>query len=69
MVSLKKIGLPWLLMLSLCGVLWAQSSSAGQNSPADTEGVNTAGYVMHSSIEMGYRFNDRTGSNDMYDTL
>ncbi len=31
--------------------------------------MTTSGYVMHSSIEMGYRFTDRSGSDDMYDTL
>jgi hypothetical protein len=68
MVSLRKIGLQWLLMLCLPGFLFAQSSGTGQNPPGEP-GVTTGGYVMHSSIEMGYRFNDRTGSNDMYDTL
>ena len=69
MASLRKIGLSWLLVVWLPAMLLAQSSSAGQNPPGDPEGVTTGGYVMHSSVEMGYRVNDRTGSNDMYDTL
>ena len=69
MASLRTIVGQWLLVAVLPGMLSAQSSSAGQNSPSGTEGVNTGGYVMHSSIEMGYRYTDRTGSNDMYDTL
>src|SRR5579864_8544279 len=56
-------------MVSFSGMLFAQSSSSGQNPPDDSEGANTGGYRVHSSLEMGYRFTDRTGSNDMYDTL
>jgi hypothetical protein len=67
MASLRKIAGQWLLVAVLPGMLLAQSSNPGQNSPS--EGVNTGDYVVHSSIEMGYRYTDRTGSNDMYDTL
>jgi hypothetical protein len=55
-------------ILSSAGMLFAQSST-GQNPPGEPEGVTSGGYLMHSSVEMGYRFNARTGSNDMYDTL
>ena len=37
--------------------------------PAEPEGVTSGGYQIHSSIELGYRFNNITGSDDMYDTL
>ncbi len=33
------------------------------------DGVTGGGYQIHSSIELGYRSNDVTGSEDMYDTL
>lgn len=55
-----------LLMAGLAGTGFAQAS--GSQDPS-TEGVNAAGYVIHSSTEFGYRFTDRTGSADMYDTL
>jgi len=50
-------------------MLFAQSSSAGQNPPAEPDGVTSGGYLIHSSVELGYRSNDVTGSGDMYDTL
>lgn len=37
--------------------------------PAEPEGVTYGGYQIHSSIDVGYRSNDVTGSEDMYDTL
>jgi hypothetical protein len=37
--------------------------------PAEPDGVTSGGYQIHSSIELGYRSNDVTGSGDMYDTL
>ena len=67
MASLRQLAGQWLLLAVLPGMLLAQSSNPAQNSPS--EGVNTGDYVVHSSIEMGYRYNDRSGSNDMYDTL
>ena len=69
MVSLRKPGLSWLFVVLLPGMLLAQSSSAGQNPPAEPDGVTTGGYLVHSSVEMGYRYNNVTGSGDMYDTL
>jgi hypothetical protein len=56
-------------MVSSPKLLVAQSSSAGQNPPGEPEGVNSGGYLIHSSVELGYRFNNVTGSGDMYDTL
>jgi hypothetical protein len=37
--------------------------------PAQPDGVTSGGYQIHSSIELGYRSNYVTGSEDMYDTL
>jgi hypothetical protein len=37
--------------------------------PAEPDGITRDGYQIHSSIEMGYRSTDVTGSGDMYDTL
>ena len=66
-------GLLGILALLLCGLislfsakLLAQTSSSQNPEP---DGVIGAGYQMHSSVELGYRTNDVTGSGDMYDTL
>jgi hypothetical protein len=37
--------------------------------PAEPDGMTRGGYQIHSSIELGYRSTDVTGSGDMYDTL
>ncbi len=37
--------------------------------PAAPDGVTSGGYQIYSSIELGYRSNYVTGSEDMYDTL
>ena len=57
------------LVMSLPGMLSAQSSSASQTPPEEPESVTRGGYLMHSSVELGYRSNNVTGSGDMYDTL
>ncbi|MGH9498601.1 MAG: hypothetical protein ACRD3L_05615 [Terriglobales bacterium] len=49
-------------------MLCAQSSST-QDANAEPEGVTSGGYLIHSSIELGYRYNNITGSDNMYDTL
>jgi len=51
------------------GMLFAQTSSADQTSPSEPAGVTSGGYLIHSSVELGYRYNNVTGSGDMYDTL
>jgi hypothetical protein len=51
------------------GSLFAQSPGAGQNPSGEPEGVTSGGYLIHSSVELGYRSNSVTGSGDMYDTL
>jgi hypothetical protein len=37
--------------------------------PEESPGATRGGYLIHSSVEAGYRSNDVTGSSDMYDTL
>src|SRR6202167_4014328 len=37
--------------------------------PAEPDGMTRGGYQIHSSVELGYRTSDVTGSGDMYDTL
>jgi hypothetical protein len=37
--------------------------------PAEPDGITSGGYQIHSSVELGYRSNDVSGSGDMYDTL
>ena len=57
----------------LCGLitllptmLVAQSPASP---PAEPDGVTSGGYLIHSSVELGYRATNVSGSNDMYDTL
>jgi hypothetical protein len=62
------LGLAALLFASLPGSLLAQSSTP-QNPAGEPEGVNSAGYIIHSSGEIGYRSTNLSGSANMYDTL
>ncbi len=55
------------LMVSPPTFLLAQSSGADEIPSGD--GVTSGGYRIHSSVELGYRATDITGSGDMYDTL
>jgi len=59
-------------VLLIPGMLFGQSPSPAQDQQAqqkEPEGVTSGGYQIHSSIELGYRYNNVTGSQDMYDTL
>jgi hypothetical protein len=47
----------------------AQNQGAANQTPSQPEGWETNGYVVHQSIEVGYRANDVTGSQQMYNTL
>ena len=42
---------------------------SGASRAAEPDGITRGGYQIHSSIELGYRSTDVTGSGDMYDTL
>jgi hypothetical protein len=68
------------LMVLLCVMtvwssetIFAQTPTASptpaEAPPAEPAGVTSGGYQIHSSIELGYRSNDVSGSGDMYDTL
>jgi hypothetical protein len=57
------------LILSSPRLLFAQSSSAGQKPSGEPDGITSGGYMIHSSVDLGVRVNNRTGSEDMYDTL
>ena len=62
------VGMAALILGSLPGSLFAQSSTT-QNPPGEPEGVSSAGYIVHSSGEIGYRSTNLSGSANMYDTL
>jgi len=47
----------------------AQNQGGANQTPSQPEGWETNGYVVHQSIEIGYRANDVTGSQQMYNTL
>ena len=53
--------------------LFAQTPTASPTPaaapPAEPDGITSGGYQIHSSVELGYRSTDVTGSGDMYDTL
>ena len=57
------------LMVSSPSLLFAQSSSTSQNPSGEPTGVTSGGYLIHSSVDLGVRVNNLTGSEDMYDTL
>jgi hypothetical protein len=56
-----------LLLLMLLVSVAAQAQSSGTNQ--QPEGWENNGYVVHQSVEIGYRTADVTGSQPMYDTL
>src|ERR1039458_3387768 len=63
----------YLMIVSSRETLFAQTSTASPTPvpvpTAEPDGVTRGGYQIHSSVELGYRSNDVTGSEDMYDTL
>jgi hypothetical protein len=72
----RNSGLHIVLLTVIAGVMmsateraWGQSPGASQNPTEEPDGVIRGGYLTHSSVELGYRFNDVTGSGSMYDTL
>jgi len=67
----------WLRMqeIALIVLLWtiaAAAQTAGSNadqSQSQPEGWESSGYVIHQSVEIGYRASDITGSEQIYNTL
>ncbi|HWY59817.1 MAG TPA: hypothetical protein VNZ03_35465 [Terriglobales bacterium] len=61
------------MIVSSSETLFAQTPSASPTPspapPTEPDGVTRGGYQIHSSVEVGYRSTDVTGSGDMYDTL
>ena len=68
-LGLRSLLLASALIVSSPGWLVAQAPSAPATPPAEPDGVTSGGYQIHSSVELGYRFNGVTGSEDMYGTL
>ncbi len=68
-LGLRSLLLASALAASSSGWLVAQAPSAPATPPAEPDGVTRGGYQIHSSVELGYRFNGVTGSEDMYGTL
>jgi hypothetical protein len=60
-----------MMIVSLSETVFAQTPTPSPTPalPAEPEGVTRGGYQIHSSVELGYRSTDVTGSGDMYDTL
>ena len=54
-------------------ILFAQTPAAtpipAPATPAEPDSVSRGGYLIHQSVELGYRSTYVTGSGDMYDTL
>jgi hypothetical protein len=74
MMFLRKLALQTLLASLLWGLAalaptWLHAQSAGPAPPEEPVGVSRGGYLIHQSVELGYRSTDVTGSGDMYDTL
>jgi hypothetical protein len=67
--SLSQIALTLFGLLVAPAMLRAQNPCSSQNEPVETDGVTSGDYLVHSSIEMGYRSTNLTGPNPMYDTL
>jgi hypothetical protein len=71
-----RFGLQTLCRVLVCGLLLSpgfllgqSAGAAAKSSSGEPEGINSGGYLVHSSAEIGYRSADVTGSTDMYNTL
>ena len=63
--------LPFYVVVAMCVLPWsafAQQTSTTSETSSKPE-VIQGGYVIHQSTELGYRFQSRTGSDAMYETL
>ena len=56
------------LLASIAATAQTPTNNPTQN-PSGSEGWENNGYVIHQSIEVGYRANDVSGSQEMYNTL
>src|SRR3954453_13236769 len=70
-LQLRRICPGFLSIWLLCCIAFAQSSvpDPGSTPPEASEGLESGGYLIHQSIEAGYRVSDTTGSDQMYNTL
>ena len=69
-MSAKRL-LPFYAVFAMCVLPWsafAQQTSSTPETSSKPEVVQS-GYVIHQSTEFGYRFQNRTGSDAMYETL
>ena len=69
-MSAKRL-LPFYVVFAMCVLPWsafAQQTSTTSETSSKPE-VTQVGYVIHQSTELGYRFQSRTGSDAMYETL
>jgi len=58
-----------LLVAILCNLAATAQSTGASNQSQPPEGWEGGGYVVHQSLEIGYRGSDVTGSQNMYNTL
>lgn len=65
-LQLPRICLIFFPTFFTCCFALAQSTG---NPPQAAEGWENGGYLIHQSIEAGFRISDTTGSQEMYDTL
>jgi len=56
------------VLANFAAVAQTSGNSPNQN-PSQPEGWESNGYVVHQSIEIGYRANDVTGSQQMYNSI
>jgi len=71
MPSTNKLDLKSLFWALLFGLLLWPSQLLGQSTSqsGEPDGITSGGYIVHSSVDLGYRSSDVTGSVNMYDTL
>ena len=63
-----------LIVLSICcirciALAQLSENGPGSNPPEASQGWENGGYLIHQSIEVGYRISDTAGSSAMYNTL
>ena len=58
-----------IVVLANCGAIAQTSGNSPNQTPSQPEGWESNGYVVHQSIEIGYRANDVSGSQQMYNSL